>query len=200
MNTTPDDVMLALWLDDELEGDEFALVEAWAADKPEQLAAREENRRWRKQFAALVPASEEPPYPDFFNSRIRRAITETAQVETVAQVRKVSWWRAAWWMPTAAVAGMALTFWLGTRVTPPQTASPVVVTPTPVPAISPALYTPDVEVKADYFSSAKAGATVIVLDGVAAIPDDMDFIHTAAVETPNDSDRTALSDQPADSQ
>lgn len=199
MNTTPDDVMLALWLDDELEGDEFALVEAWAADKPEQLAAREDARRWRKQFAALVPASEEPPYPDFFNSRIRRAITETAQVETVAQVRKVSWWRAAWWIPSAAAAGMALTFWLGTHVPQHQSAAPVVVTPA-APAVSPALYTPDVEVKADYFSSAKAGATVIVLDGVAAIPDDMDFSNTAAVETPNDSDRTALSDQPADSQ
>jgi hypothetical protein len=199
MNTTPDDVMLALWLDDELEGDEFAVVEAWAADKPEQLAARDENRRWRKQFAALVPASEEPPYPDFFNSRVRRAITETAQVETVARVRKVSWWRAAWWIPSAAAAGMALTFWLGTRVPQPQAAAPVAVAPT-APAVSPALYTPDVQVKADYFSSAKAGATVIVLDGVAAIPDDMDFSNTAAVETPNDSDRTALSDQPVDSQ
>jgi len=199
MNTTPDDVMLALWLDDELEGDEFALVEAWAAGKPEQLAAREENRRWRKQFAALMPASEEPPYPDFFNSRIRRAITETAQAETVGRVRKVSWWRAAWWIPSAAAAGMALTFWLGTRVSQPQAAAPVAVVPTS-PAVSPALYTPDVEVKADYFSSSKAGATVIVLDGVAAIPDDMDFSNTAAVDTPDDSDFTASSDQPADSQ
>lgn len=199
MNTTPDDVMLALWLDDELEGDEFALVEAWAADQPEQLAAREESRRWRKQFAALVPASEEPPYPDFFNSRIHRAITETAQVETVAQVRKVSWWRAAWWIPSAAVAGMALTFWLGTRVPQPQATVPVAVAPA-APVVSPALYTPDVQVKADYFSSAKAGATVIVLDGVEAIPDDMDFSGTAAVEAPDDSDRTASSDQPAVSQ
>lgn len=195
MNTTPDDVMLALWLDDELEGDEFALVEAWVADKPDQLAAREETRRWRKQVAALVPASEEPPYPDFFNSRVRREISETAQVETVAHVRKVSWWRAAWWMPAAATAGMTLTFWLGIHVTQPQSTTPVAATPA-----SPALYTPDVQVKADYFSSAKAGATVIVLDGVAAIPDDMDFSNTAAVETPDDSDFTASSDQPADSQ
>jgi hypothetical protein len=148
----------------------------------------------------LIPASEEPPYSDFFNGRIRRAITETAQVETAARVRKVSWWRTVW-MPTAAVAGMALTFWLGTRVvTPPQASSPVVVTPPPVPAISPALYTPDVEVKADYFSSAKARATVIVLDGVAAIPDDLDFTNTAAVETPGDSDFTASRDQPVDPQ
>jgi hypothetical protein len=199
MNTTPDDVILALWLDDELEGDDFALVEAWAADKPEQLAAREENRRWRKQFAELIPASEEPPYPDFFNSRIRRAITETAPVETAARARKVSWWRAAWWMPATAVAGMALTFWLGTRVPQSQSAAPVAVI-APAPAVSPALYTPDGQVKADYFSSSKAGATVIVLDGVAAIPDDMDFSNTAAVDTPDDSDFTASSDQPADTQ
>ncbi len=199
MNTTPDDVMLALWLDDELEGDEFARVEAWAADHPEQLAAREENRRWRKQMAVLVPASEEPPYPDFFNSRIRREIAESAPVETVAPGRKVAWWRAVW-MPTAAVAGMALTFWVGTRVPQTQTAGRVAVTTPIPPAISPALYTPDGEVKADYFSSSKAGATVIVLDGVAAIPDDMDFSNTAAIDTPGDSELTASHDQPVDSQ
>ena len=101
-------------------------------------------------------------------------------------------------MPATAVAGMALTFWLGTHVPQPQSA-PVAVTPA-TPAASPALYTPDVQVKADYFSSAKAGATVIVLDGVEAIPDDMDFSNTAAVDTPDDSDFTASSDQPADSQ
>ena len=52
MNTPPDDNTLALWLDDELEGEELARVEAWAADHPDQLAAREQVREWRKMIGA----------------------------------------------------------------------------------------------------------------------------------------------------
>jgi hypothetical protein len=187
MNTTPDEVTLALWLDDELEGDEFAKVEAWVADKPEQLAAREETRRWRARMSVL-PAVEEPAYADFFNHRIQRAIAGPAVPEVAAQPG-ASGWRVAWWMPASAAAGMALTFWLGTRID--QSPAPVVVTQ-PAPVVAPALYTPDVEVKADYFSSAKAGATVIVLDGVAAIPDDREFPETSASEPARKGSSAAL--------
>ena len=33
--------MLALWLEDELDGEDFAKVEAWAQSQPDQLAMRE---------------------------------------------------------------------------------------------------------------------------------------------------------------
>ena len=56
MNTTPDEVLLALWLDDELEGEDLAKVEAWALAQPDQLAAREEVRAWRKTMATVMPA------------------------------------------------------------------------------------------------------------------------------------------------
>ena len=68
--------MLALWLDDELRGEELAAVEAWAATQPAQLAARAEVRRWREQIAAVIPASEEPPHLDFFHRRVTRAIRD----------------------------------------------------------------------------------------------------------------------------
>ena len=49
MNTNPDEAALALWLDDELTGEQLAAVEAWAAGQPEQLSAREEIREIRGQ-------------------------------------------------------------------------------------------------------------------------------------------------------
>jgi len=61
MNTNPDEATLALWLDDELTGEQLAAVEAWAANQPEKIAAREGIRRWRATMAAAIPASEEPP-------------------------------------------------------------------------------------------------------------------------------------------
>jgi hypothetical protein len=73
---------------------------------------------------------------------------------------------------------MALCFWAGTRITPP---SVTVTAPTPlVPVPTPVLYTPEQGVRANYFASEPAGAMVIVLDGVAAIPDSFEVPETAA--------------------
>lgn len=192
MNTKPDDVMLALWLDDELAGDEFTAVDSWAATQPEQLAAREQVREWRQQFSAVIPREQEPPYADFFNSRIQAAIsapreTAVAQPEQALQTAKASWWRV-WFMPVTAMAGMALAFWVGTRT-----------------AGSPALqasvkeddarmvYTPDSEVQAEYYTGGRGASAVIVLDGVAAIPDTLDFRETAWTNPGGDAESTAAS-------
>jgi hypothetical protein len=186
MNTTPDDVMLALWLDDELEGDALVAVEAWAADKPDQLAAREEVRRWRKQVAGAMPREIEPPFADFFNSRILKEL-EAKPVTEPQAAAKPSWWRAFWWMPATAAAGMAFAFVLGTRAGP-ETRSRVA-------RAIPAVYTPDTGVKADYFASRPAEATVIVLEGVESIPDSLDLSSTVAV-TPAVKEEKAASVSP----
>ncbi len=167
MNTTPDEVKLALWLDDELDGEELAAVEAWARTRPEHLAAREEARRWRNTIRSVVPASEEPPFPDFFNSRIAKAIRE-AEPRPALPAARTPWWRG-WLLPSSAFAGMALAFWLGTLTDGARTGG------------MPAVYTPQTGVDAEWFASAPADATVIVLQGVDAIPDSLDLGETAAL-------------------
>ena len=74
----PDEEMLALWVDDELTGESAATVSAWAATQPEWLTRREEARQIKQLLRAHLPASEEPPYADFFNSRISREIAREA--------------------------------------------------------------------------------------------------------------------------
>jgi len=174
MNTKPDDTTLALWLDDELEGEELTQVEAWASMQPEQLAAREEIRRWRQMISASLPASEEPPAAEFFNERIQHAIREATH-KTPAASNVISWQRL--WMPVAACAGMALAFWLGMTTHNNQEQAPTLVN-TPPPTELPYIYTPEHGVDAESFDN--AGATVIVLSGVDAIPDMVDFSETAA--------------------
>lgn len=187
MNTNPDESTLAVWLEDELTGDALAAVEAWAIGQPEQLAAREEIRRWRATIATVIPRSEEPPYPEFFNSRVLQAIR--AQEPKVALVRKnrLSW--NSWWMPLSACAGMAMAFWVGknSRTVPDYD---VANAPRAI-LVAPVLYTPESGVKAEWFTSTKASATVIVLDGVTAIPDDTDFSETVYVPMDRDFDSTA---------
>lgn len=180
----PDDEMLILWVEDELEGESAAAVNAWAAAQPEWLARREEARQVKSLLKAL-PASEEPPYADFFNSRIAREISREAAAASPAgaaapSVASSPGWLWRWFLPTTAVAGMALCFWAGTRVVPVNGHAPTpVAVSTPVP--TPVLYTPERGVSAAYFGNSAADAMVIVLDGVAAIPDSFELPETAAI-------------------
>lgn len=193
MNTNPDEVTLALWLDDELTSEELAAVEAWAAGQPAQFAAREEIRRWRASIANAIPASEEPPYPDFFNSRILQAI---GQSEVRKPEVRVSFWKS-WVMPAAACAGMALAFWVGTQSG--GRVFDVTGAPRAIPVTEPLIYTPENGVDAELVSGPKAGATVIVLNGVAAIPDSTEFSHTVYLPGEREMDSTADGGEPAES-
>lgn len=187
MNTNPDEAALALWLDDELAGDDLAAVEAWAMTRPEQIAARGEIRRWRATVAAAIPAAEEPPHADFFNSRVLQAIRDSAPKAGISGKTPFSW--KSWLIPTAACAGMALTFWAGTK----SRSAPeydVANAPRAIP-VDPIVYTPEHGVNAEWFASARASATVVVLNGVAAIPDAMDFSATVDVPMDREIDSTA---------
>lgn len=175
MNMTPDETMLALWLDDELEGKQQAAMDAWALTQPGQLAAREELREFRATLQAAMPASVEPPFPDFFNSRIEKSIRELeapARV-SVAVAAARPWW-SSWLLPASAVAGMVFTFWMGAQTSGLRSSGP------------PSVYTPESGVDAEWFASASADATVIVLEGVDAIPDTLDFSGTAFVPPHDD--------------
>ncbi len=187
MNMNPDETALALWLDDELTGDEFAAVEAWAGGQPEQIAARDDIRTWRATMAAAIPSSEEPPYPDFFNSRVMQSIRDRKPAPVEAVSRGSSW--KSWFMPMAACAGMILTFWIGRKfkTTPDYDFAGA---PKAIP-VEPVVYTPENGVKAEWVGGSKAAATVIVLNGVTAFPDETDFSETVYLPTESEMDFTA---------
>lgn len=192
MNTNPDETKLALWLDDELKGEELAAFEAWVADKPEHHAAREEIRRFRGMMAEALPAAEEPPYGELFNGRIARAIREQPEASNVVPIQRFAWRSLI--VPLAACAGMVIAFWGGTRVKPAIPDIDVTGAPRAIP-VEPIIYTPERGVKADWFASEEASATVIVLNGVTAIPDEMDFAKTVSTEEERESDSTAGNDE-----
>ena len=185
MNTNPDETRLAQWLDDELTGTDLTEMDAWAATRPEQLAAREDLRSFRNMMATNLPASQEPPYPDFFLSRVNQGIRDLQSAEAPAKTAAaVSFWKS-WMMPIAACAGMVLAFGIGKRSSDAQGALTV------VPAATPVVYTPEEGVDAERFASTGERANVIVLEGVAAIPDSTDFSETVYVPTISEYDRTA---------
>jgi hypothetical protein len=189
MNTNPDDTKLALWLDDELTGSELAEMNAWAAAHPEHLKAQLELRKFRETLSQNIPSSEEPPYPDFFLSRINQGIREIEMSSTpTAKTIHGSLWRA-WLMPLAACAGMVLAFVIGRQSgAKPQ---PIVVENPTETLIAPLVYAPEDGVYAEWVPAAKNKATVILLRGVTAIPDSTDLSETVYLPTPKESDNTA---------
>lgn len=185
MNTNPDETRLALWLDDELTGTDLTEMDAWASTRPEQIAAREELRTFRRMMATNLPTSEEPPYPDFFLSRVKQGIRDLQVTGAPTKpFALVSLWKS-WLMPIAACAGIVLAFGIGKRSSESTGAL------TKVPLASPVVYSPEEGVFAEWFASSGAGADVIVLEGVTAIPDATDFSETVYVPTARESDRTA---------
>lgn len=196
MNTKPDDTLLARWLDDDLEGAELAAVEAWASTRPEQIAAREDQRRWKAWLGTALPAAEEPPYADFFNSRIARAIEAATPAALVGKKSRPVLWRRLL-MPAGAFAGMALAFLAGMRTRPAvEPEFDFASAPRAIP-VGPVVYTPEKGVKAEWIESEAASATVIVIHGMQAIPDSTDFSRTAADPRPREIDRTAGVETPA---
>lgn len=183
----PDEATLALWLDDELTGSELDAVETWAARQPDQIAIRADVRRWRAMMASAIPSNEDPPYPEFFNHRVIQKIERLTE-KTVSLEKKNFSWRS-WLLPAAACVGMVLAFFAGTRshrlleidVTGAPKAIPV----------DPVVYTPERGVHAEWFASTEASAMVIVLNGVAAIPDTTDFSATVCLPSEREIDSTA---------
>jgi hypothetical protein len=196
MNMNPDETRLALWLEDELHGQELADFENSLAGRPELFAAREETRRWRGMIRTALPATEEPPYPDFLNHRVMhgiRAIQARHEDPPARPSGSFSW--RQWFMPVAACAGMLAAFWLGGRIPAGSSGIDVTGAPRAIP-VEPILYTPENGVSAEWFASTEASATVIVIHGVDAIPDSTDFSKTVFLDPQRDAGSTAGMDQP----
>lgn len=210
----PAEERLARWLEDELTGRELEEMDREMASQPEQLAAREELRRWKEFMRRQLPAEVEPPHAELFDARIARMIRETPQdlPEQPLATRIVAgpprWFAPRrWLMPLASCAGMVLAFWLGTRQVPDPTlsghqmqvlapgadaANVAAVDVSDAPRALPvdaAIYAPDNEVSVEWIAG--KGASVIVLDGMRPIPDETDFSSTASVAPSREIEQTA---------
>ncbi|MBT8038006.1 MAG: hypothetical protein KJO21_10725 [Verrucomicrobiae bacterium] len=175
MKTKPDETALTLWMDGELEGDDLQCVEAWVQDHPELLAERDAVQLMRSNIQQHIPRSIEPPYPDFFNQHVLRHIDDESVPVAGESSRSIrGFWR---WLAFPVAAGvMAACFYMGTQVVETSEGS------APLVAELSSVYTPDGNVKADMFKSTDADATVIVLEGLEDIPDELDMVGRPSIE------------------
>jgi len=171
----PDRETLLLWLEDELSLDEQKTVDAWAADHPEWLGKRDSARRWRQQMGQIMEPAAAMPYGEFFQSRLMRSIEQCVQTTVIlpepvsapVSSKNGSW--SKWMLPFSVAAAMIMGFIGGRQWQDKPHRSKTLVT-----------YTPEEGVKAEFFETSPAEGTVIVLNGVEALPDEFADIVSAA--------------------
>jgi len=144
-------------------------------------------------LSRALPGEQSPPASEFFDARIQRIVRESPHAAPSAAGHSRNSRRRMPWLPAAAAAGMALCFWGGTHFgTPAAPDTPSSPAPPAAPlANAPILYTPEQGVEAQMFESRPANAMVIVLDGVAAIPDSSEI---TAGEKPPRNPGTGMAD------
>ncbi len=176
----PSEKTLRLWLEGELEGDRKQEVESWAETNPEELDAEFKcDIGWdalNDECFASMPASEEPPYPEFFNHKILQTIQEENEnaLESVKgqELEHASspglWQKLRWMLAPAAVAAVAA-FYAGSVLS--NSSNTLADSKSGVTNNS--VYLPNSGIVAAVTES--SDATEIVLSGLTPVSDELDI-------------------------
>ncbi|MGE9269296.1 MAG: hypothetical protein ACQKBU_00715 [Verrucomicrobiales bacterium] len=173
MTTKPDEELLALWVEDELDVSVHREVDAWASGDAEWVAHRERSRQTKVLLRSVISVDEDLPNGEFFNARIRREIERSRPSEKSEGSGRGQIIR--WLVPLTAAASLMLGVMIG-RYRPEEGPERLRVVEG-----NPVLYTPQIGVEAELVGTDEA--TVIVLDGVDAIPDSWEVPATAMRES-----------------
>lgn len=167
MKTQPDETDLTRYLDGEMDAAERAAFESSLAAHPELRTDLESMNLLGEVLRKNVAAEREVPHADFFNSQIQvRIAQEEIDRKRAAPAGAgggwLGWLRQPWFVAaaTALVAVAAFVAWEN-RGSSAQDTSIVLST-----------YTPNPTVQARAYHSEDANATVLLLDGLAALPAD----------------------------
>jgi hypothetical protein len=163
---TPDDQLLAHWLDGELSSVERARFEAMMAADPALQAEAQSMKKLGDLLRSSVPMEREVPHADFFNSQIQERIS--AEQQTAFRVKEntqgASWlnWLRQPWALAGATALLTVGFFIFGQHKPQTEVL--------------SFYTPKSNVHAKSFHSDAANATVLMLAGLEAIPADKNIV------------------------
>ena len=170
--------ILTRWVDGQLTPQEAALAAGQAVNSPELLRDREATIQIGALLREHLPLSLEPPSPEFFTSGIMEIIrseSPAVPVKAAQTSRLHELLRARWFMPLASAAAVAVAFIAWNH------------RPTNAPSVQFAqTYTPDPKIIANSYFSEDAGATVIDLQNLDAVPDDREIkaFDVASAEPP----------------
>ncbi len=168
MKTPSENHDLSRWLDSEMDETERASFEEHLKHDPALAKEAQEMRALSATLRSHLPAEMKMPHADFFNSQIQVRISQmeadearSSQTASPSWTTLLRWLRQPWFAAAGAMALAVLSFVLF---------RPASVAPTQSTILS--SYTPNTHVRAHTFHDAAADATVLMLDGLDAVPEE----------------------------
>jgi anti-sigma factor RsiW len=164
-HTEMNEELLIRWVDGQLTREESARVEQYLAAEPDLRRGKDEAAQLRTLLRAHLPATVEPPSPEFFTSRVMEEIrrdTPAARAPEKKRASRWAWLREEWFAPLASAAALVLIFIIWRPSVPVKEELLV------------QAYTPDPHITARAYYSDEAQATVIDLQN-ASVSDDRDI-------------------------
>lgn len=172
---------LSRWIDGEMNETERTTFEERLNHEPELATEARKMRALSASLRAHLPAEMRVPHADYFNTQIEVRITQMALDEARSKHAATNWGAALRWLsqPWFALAGTAALTVLGFVLLNPDTgdASESMILSS---------YTPNTHVQASTYHDSDADATVLMLDGLDAVPAERKIsgikIHRSEVE------------------
>ena len=177
MKKEPTEELFMKWIDGLLSPDEEKQLERLVEEDPLISDELESLKTQGDTLRNEVPASVDPPYGDFFNSQLMRKVDlEVKSQQTSQKVER--WWQSLrWaWAPAAALA-LVLSFFAGHRISSPGDADALAKTGGGQGTLAalPTVYFAGEVLDAEVIADSDGEVSVIVVNGLAAINDDIDF-------------------------
>ncbi|MGJ8694741.1 MAG: anti-sigma factor family protein [Verrucomicrobiaceae bacterium] len=170
--------LLVKSVDGTLAKDESEQLKILLAAKPELQGEVETMRNLKQTMQDSLPVSVEPPYPDFFNSRLMRKI-ELEVASNQPKEKAKNWWASIqWaWLPAGALS-LVLAFLAGQRLSSPVQDGQMVSQRTTNDL--PSVYFAEESLNAEVISDSDGHVSAIVVSGLNAINDNAAFADSTA--------------------
>ncbi len=165
------------WIDGLLTSEEEVQLAALVKDDPGIEAGLQEMKVFGETMKSEIPGSVEPPYGDFFNSKLMRKVD--LQIQSQRPAKKAERWRQSmrWaWAPAGALA-LVLSFFAGHRLARPADPGVAQVEKrSDRMSELPTVYFTGESLEAKVISDSLGNVSAIVVNGLSAISDDIDFV------------------------
>jgi hypothetical protein len=179
MKPPSEDHDLIRWLDGEMTAAERSAFEERLKQDPALAKDAEELRALSAGIRTHLPAELPIPHADFFNSQIQVRIaqleSDDARARSSASTRSASWfaWLRLPWLTAAGAVALAILGFVIMQPAAQKMESSII-----------SSYTPNSSVHARTFHDAAADATVLMLDGLDAVPAEKKItgVHAARSE------------------
>lgn len=168
MKTPTDDHELIRWIDGEMNETESARFEERLKQDPALSTEARKMRALSDTLRAHMPAEMRVPHADYFNTQIGVRITQMALDDARARTttpgwstQLMQWFRQPWFALAGAAALAVLCFMVMNPAGSDSSGSMIL-----------SSYTPNTHVQARTYHDQNADATVLMLDGLDAMPAD----------------------------